>query len=277
MTAPTLTLTELRRGDPEEGLLLVGPSLGTAVTPLWDACAQQLPDGLRVVGWDLPGHGRSPAHGRAFTIELLAEAVAAASATVREQARGPVVHAGVSLGGAVGLQLAIAHPEVLDGLAVLCSGARIGEPAGWHERAELVRLAGTPVMVEGSARRWFAAGSIAREPAAAAALLDSLQHADRFDYAACCQALAAFDVRDRLSHIAIPVLAVAGEEDEVTPTSSAQQIAAGTGGRVAVVEQAAHLAPAEQPTAVADLLGAFVNGIRDAAHTPPPSTQETSR
>ena len=46
MTAPTLTLTELRQGDPDEGLLLVGPSLGTAVTPLWDACAQQLPDGL---------------------------------------------------------------------------------------------------------------------------------------------------------------------------------------------------------------------------------------
>ena len=84
-------------------------------------------------------------------------------------------YAGVSLGGTVGLQLALDHPDTVAAVAVICSGAQIGDPAAWHERADLVRRAGTPVMVEGSARRWFAPGSIERDQATATALLSSLQ------------------------------------------------------------------------------------------------------
>lgn len=40
--------------------LLLGPSLGTS-TALWDAVAPELSATHRVVRWDLPGHGKSPA------------------------------------------------------------------------------------------------------------------------------------------------------------------------------------------------------------------------
>jgi pimeloyl-ACP methyl ester carboxylesterase len=180
-----------------------------------------------------------------------------ATESIRREAKGRVWYAGVSLGGTVGLQLAVDQGKAFDGVAVLCSGAKIGEPSGWHERADLVRRAGTPVMVEGSAKRWFAPGFLERDPRLGTSLLNSLQDTDKESYARCCEALADFDLRPRLSEATVPVLALAGAADPVTPAASAEEIAAGTGGRAVVVDHASHLAPAEQPVAVAAILADF--------------------
>jgi 3-carboxy-cis,cis-muconate cycloisomerase len=253
-----LTLTQLRTAEQPGGLLLVGPSLGTAVAPLWSACASLLPADLEIVGWDLPGHGASAPFDQPFSVHDLAHILVEATAGLRAAITGPVLYAGVSLGGAVGLALAIEHGQILDGVVSIASGAKIGEPDGWHERAELVRTAGTPVMVDGSAKRWFAPGSIERDPATAAALLGSLQDADRFSYARCCDALAAFDVRAELGRIEIPVLALAGEHDQAAPVELSELVAAGTGGSLRVIVDAAHLPPAEQPAAVAREIADFI-------------------
>ena len=110
-------------------------------------------------------------------------------------------------------------------------------------------------IVEGSVQRWFAPGFVDREPAAVARLLHSLQDADRFGYAAVCEALADFDVRDRLGEITVPVLAVTGEYDVVSTVEMAEAIATGVGaGRCVVLPDVAHLAPAEAPVQVAGLI-----------------------
>ena len=113
-------------------------------------------------------------------------------------------YAGVSLGGATGLQLGIKHGDRLKSLSVQCTGAKLGTPEGWLERAETVRTQGTPVMIQGSAQRWFAPGFMDRQPELSSRLLHSLRDADRFSYAFCCEALAGFDVRDQLGSITRP-------------------------------------------------------------------------
>ena len=55
-----LTATTLG-GRPDRPLLVLGPSLGTSAETLWARCAARLDGRFHVVGWDLPGHGRSPA------------------------------------------------------------------------------------------------------------------------------------------------------------------------------------------------------------------------
>jgi 3-oxoadipate enol-lactonase / 4-carboxymuconolactone decarboxylase len=167
----------------------------------------------------------------------------------------PFRYAGDSVGGAVGLQLLLDAPQRVQRAALVCTGARIGEPAGWRERAATVRAAGTSAVIEGSAQRWFAPGFAEREPAVAALLLDALRDADREGYALTCEALAAFDVRDRLGEIATPVLAIAGRHDPSTPPDALAEIADGVRhGRLVVLDDVAHLAPAERPDAVAALL-----------------------
>jgi 3-oxoadipate enol-lactonase/4-carboxymuconolactone decarboxylase len=256
MTDLAITATELHSGPGNGDVLVVGPSLGTAVEPLWAACAERLGARYRVIGWDLPGHGRSRPASGPFEFPELARAVAGLVENVAPEGRRR--YAGVSAAGAVGLHLALDEPELFEAVAVICSGARIGEPAGWHERAELVRRAGTPALVDQSAGRWFAPGFVDRDPATAAALLASLRDADADSYARVCEALAAHDVRDRLGEVRVPVLAIAGAADFVTPPALAEEVAAGVpDGRAVVVDGAAHLAPAERPAAVADLLLSF--------------------
>ncbi|WP_115788921.1 alpha/beta fold hydrolase [Arthrobacter silvisoli] len=262
MTRPVLKAVLLSPQRPlgDKPLLVVGSSLGTS-TVLWNETAELLGDDYAVVGWDLPGHGVSPAASGTFSVAELADAVVELVDSVAPGAR--FHYAGVSLGGATGLQLGIKHGERLLSLSVQCSDARIGTPEGWLERAETVRNQGTPVMIQGSAQRWFGAGFMDREPAVSSRLLHSLRDTDRFSYAFCCEALAGFDVRGELGTISVPTQLVAGVEDTVAPPSSAEAmaegIAAGGGRAVAVVlDGVAHLAPAEAPAAVADLMRSFM-------------------
>ena len=261
---PALTATSLREGDGDR-VLVVLPSLGTAVEPLWRAAVEELPADWTVVGVDLPGHGRSaaiadgdgPAAGdpvASTTIAELAEAVLAAVRQALPQASTFAV-AGDSVGGAIALQLALDHPDAIEAVAAFCTGAKIGQAEAWNDRAAHVEAAGAESMVDGSRQRWFAPGFADAYPVIAGELLGSLAATERHSYAAVCRALAAFDVRDQLERVRVPVLAVAGEHDVPTPAASLEEIASGVpDGRLVVVDDAAHLVPAEAPAATARLL-----------------------
>ncbi|MFT4084201.1 MAG: alpha/beta fold hydrolase [Nocardioides sp.] len=258
---PSLTVVQLA-GSPELPLLVVGPSLGTSAESLWARCAALLGETFHVVGWELPGHGRGTPATAPFTMADLAAGVLAAIEPVlveRGEAGGTFGYAGDSVGGAAGLQLLLDAGDRVTAAAMLCTGAKIGETDGWLERAALVRRSGTPVMVAGSSQRWFAPGFLEREQEAGVALLGALQHADAESYALVCEALAAFDVRDRLEQIGAPVLAVAGIHDEATPPDSLREIATGVAvGTFVELDGVAHLAAAEAPHTVASLLTAHL-------------------
>jgi 3-oxoadipate enol-lactonase len=258
VTKPALKASLLSTQRPlgRHPLLVVGSSLGTS-SLLWSRVASLLRNDYDMVAWDLPGHGVSPAATEAFDVAALAEAVVD---LVDSIAPGASFHyAGVSLGGGIGLQLGIKHGERLKSLSVLNSGAKIGTPEGWLERADTVRTEGTPVMIQGSAQRWFAPGYMDREPEFSSRLLHSLRETDRLSYAFCCEALASFDVREELGSIRVPTQVLAGALDGVAPPSMAQEVVTGiTAGRgtatAVTLEGVAHLAPAEAPETIAVLL-----------------------
>jgi len=250
MTAPRLVGTDFG-GPPHAPLLLLGPSVGTSVTALWGAAAERLTALVRVVGWDLPGHGLSPAG--PFRIPELAAGVLALA---NEIAPGAAFHyAGDSIGGAVGLQLLLDAPERLLSAALLCTGPAIGRPEDWATRAATVRTSGTDAVVELATQRWFGTGFIDRQPDVVAALVDALRNTDNESYAQACEALAEFDVTDRLGEITTPVLAIAGAEDIPTPPDGLARIASGVkDGRLVVLDGVGHLAPAEAADRVAELI-----------------------
>ncbi|NLV12419.1 alpha/beta fold hydrolase [Haloarcula argentinensis] len=68
-----------------------------------------------------------------------------------------------------------------------------------------------------------------------------------------------FDVRDRLGEIDIPVLAVCGEHDKLTPRAYHETLAREVpDGEVSFVPDAAHLAMVEQPEVFNDILREFI-------------------
>ncbi|WP_320669433.1 alpha/beta fold hydrolase [Patulibacter defluvii] len=244
-----------------------GPTDGPAVVllhaigsdrRLWDGCLAPLTAaGLRVVAVDLRGHGRSPVPPGPYAFGDLAgdvlallDALAVARASV----------AGVSLGGAVALDLALRAPGRIDRVAACCTGARIYGPTVWHERAAIVSEQGIDPLTEGALDRWVTAAFRSTEPERAATLLATLRATPAAGYAGCAAALADLDLRPALGRLSAPTLIVAGAEDVATPPAShAEPLAAAIpGARLEVVPGTAHLAPFERPDLVGPLLAGFL-------------------
>lgn len=263
VTTPYLTAVRLG-GSPSLPLLVLGPALGTSARALWSRCAAQLTDRFEVLAWDLPGHGSNTEVAEPFSIADLAAGVRILVddvLTTRGEPGGSFSYAGDSVGGAVGLQLLLDIPLRVDRAVLVCTGAIIGTPHSWAERAATVRCAGTVTTIERATRTWFSAGFLHLEPAVVAVLLQALRDADDEGYAQVCDALATFDVRDRLDRIRTPVVAVAGSLDESTPVAGLQEIADGVrNGELIVLDDVAHLAAAEAPEAIARI-------IRDDPHS----------
>lgn len=241
-----LSLTRLAGAESSERLLVVGPSLGTSVALLWRDCALTLDEQFEVIGWDLPGHGSGAPATAPFTVEDIADELSA-----RVEALGGgrrIEYAGVSFGGAVGFELATRADGPFE--AVVCIGAapRIGVPEMWRERAALVRRAGTPVMVEGSAQRWFAPGFVERAPRVAGALLRALADADQESYALACEALGRYEAGAAVR----PCQVLVGEHDVVVSPATADRVLGGCG----------HLPPAEDPAMVAQVLVQVLEEMR---------------
>ncbi|MEV5894289.1 bifunctional 3-oxoadipate enol-lactonase/4-carboxymuconolactone decarboxylase PcaDC [Nonomuraea fuscirosea] len=254
-----------RLDGPEQGQpLILGPSLGTSLR-LWQPQLQALTRTFRVLRYDLPGHGDSPADSKASTIDDLAELVLEVAAA--EGVDG-FHYAGVSIGGAIGATLAVRHPGRLRSLTMICSSARFGDPRAWHERAALVRAQGTAPLLETAPDRWFAPARDQRLPndqspngeprtdrTLHGELLGDLAAVDPAGYAACCDALGAYDLRADLAAVTVPTLVVAGREDPATPPPHARELADGIPGATLVeLPHAAHLANVDQPARVTQAL-----------------------
>ncbi|MHA6765200.1 bifunctional 3-oxoadipate enol-lactonase/4-carboxymuconolactone decarboxylase PcaDC [Streptacidiphilus sp. PAMC 29251] len=224
--------------------LLLGPSLGTT-TAVWDPQIPALARHYRTVRWDLPGHGGSPADllpGTGATIADLGTLVLALADRLGIER---FAYAGVSLGGAVGLWLAVHHPERVSSLALVCSSAHFGGPEAWHERAALVRKEGIEPLTTTSPARWFTPGF------GGDTLLADLRAVDPDGYAACCDALADYDARPELHRVTAPTLVVAGREDPAAPPAHSRELVDGIpGASLTEIAAAAHLAGVEQPQAV---------------------------
>ncbi|MFJ2958763.1 3-oxoadipate enol-lactonase [Streptomyces sp. NPDC087270] len=248
--------------------LVLGPSLGTSLA-VWDAQVPALARTHRVIRYDLPGHGRSPAR-----LPATGATVADLGRMVLELADRLGVesfaYGGVSLGGAVGTWLAVHHAERVRSLALVCTSARFGEPSGWRERAALVRAEGTGPVADTAVHRWFTP-AFAGAPAAAALVADA-RAADPEAYAACCDALAAFDLRAELARITVPTCVIAGRDDPATPPAHARELVDGiAGASLTEVGHAAHLANVERPGPVLAALTAHLADGPDGGASGGPS------
>jgi 3-oxoadipate enol-lactonase len=98
--------------------------------------------------------------------------------------------------------------------------------------------------------RWFTSELAERDPETIARFRAMLTASPPEGYARCCEALAAWDARQRIAEIAAPTLVVAGADDRAVPLERAELVASRIpGARLRVLEQAAHLPNVEQAEA----------------------------
>ncbi|MEU6221204.1 4-carboxymuconolactone decarboxylase [Streptomyces sp. NPDC047022] len=251
MSETTAAPLQYRFDGPEDApVLILGPSLGTT-WHMWDRQVPELVKQWRVFRFDLPGHGGAPAYPVGSVGDLTARLLATLDA-LGVQRFG---YAGCALGGAVGAELALRHPERLASLALIAASPRFGTADEFRQRGVIVRSNGLDPIARTSPERWFTGGFAAAQPAITEWAVQMVRTTDPGCYIAACEALAAFDVRAELGRVGVPTLVLVGSDDQVTGPAEARTLVAGIpDARLAVVPGASHLVPVEQPTAVTDLL-----------------------
>lgn len=197
---------------------------------------------------DLPGHA-SP--GSPSSIAEFADAV---DAYVRDHGLDAVIPCGHSMGGAIALDLALRKPAWLKAAVLLGSGGRM--------RVAPAFIEGLQTDFEGTARtiaRYFFAQASAERIDRAVDLMRRVGQAQTVrDFRACN----AFDVLDRLDELAIPLLAMTGEADQMMPPKFAAALADRVpGAQARIVPGAGHFVMAERPTETNEAITAFLSGL----------------
>jgi 3-oxoadipate enol-lactonase len=209
------------------------------------AQTEALPDAVALA---LPGHA---APGEAASIEAFADAVAHDL-----EARGieDAVLCGHSMGGAIALELALRRDPRVRAVVLLSSGARLRVAPAMLARLEADFSAGVNELVQ-----HFFATPTSERVAASLTMMHAVGQAQTLrDFRACD----AFNCLDRLEKVTLPLLALTGELDVLTPPKFAVALADRVPGASArILPGAGHFAMAERPGDVNDALRAFVNHV----------------
>jgi 3-oxoadipate enol-lactonase len=239
--------------DGPEGAPTVVLSNSLGSTPaMWDPQLPALLERLRVVRYDHRGHGASPVPAGPYELDDLGADVLA----LLDRLGLERVHwCGLSLGGMVGMWMAIHAPERIDRLVLCCTSAKLGPPEMWADRAATVREHGVDAVADAGIERWLSPAFLEREPEIAARIRAMLASTPAEGYAACCGVIERMDQTVRLGEIRAPTLVIAADDDPATPPEHGELIAAAVpGARLEIVPNARHLATIEQPQAMTDLI-----------------------
>ena len=146
---------------------------------------------------------------------------------------GPVVLVGHSLGGAVAMEAALMAPDVIAGLVLVATGARLPVPEAALERARSDRRR--------ECERVARASFVREDPVAVAVLADALYASGGATLLADYEACASVDLRSRLPAIETPALVVSAAEDPLTPAWMGEELARGIpDARLVVIPEMSH-------------------------------------
>jgi 3-oxoadipate enol-lactonase len=250
------------RTGPEAGVpLLLGGSLGTTHA-MWAAQAEALAGRFHMIAFDHRGHGRSPVPDGPYSIATLGGDVLALMDHLGLERAS---YCGLSLGGMVGQWLAINAPERIDRLILISTAAHLPPARAWRERAEAVRDAGSPAAVaDAVVARWFTPRFSADHPQIVTAYRAMIAETSAQGYAACCEAIADYDVRPGLSSVPARTLVIAGAQDPAAPPELGRAIAdAVPAARLEVLDPGAHLVSVERAEEVTRLIAGHLESGGD--------------
>ena len=229
---------------------------------MWDDVADGLagpviaPDLPVPPGEDLPD----------VTLDAAADRVAAA---VREAVDGPVVVAGLSMGGYVALALLERHRELVAGLALVDTKVTADGPEAVERRlrvADEVETGGSVAPVRGMVDVLLGETTRTARPEVVQRVAAWVEEQDPARVAWAQRAMAARpDRADVLAAFDGPVTVVVGDEDTVTGMADAQHtVASAASAQLVVVPRAGHLTAVEDPSAVRDALADLVQTVASA-------------
>jgi pimeloyl-ACP methyl ester carboxylesterase len=197
-----------------------------------------------------------PGHPDGDLLETIDAYVAWVRGYIKEKGYQDVVLAGHSLGGAIALLYALDYPEDLKGIVLVGSGARlrvhpsfleglekaIEDPAMWAEASASTYDLIKPELADIIKKRADENGP--------GAFLNDLKACDKFD------------VMDRIESLTVPLLAVCGDQDVMTPPKYSNYLVEKiAGAKAVIIPGGTHFVFAEKPDEVNQAIDEFLKLI----------------
>lgn len=254
MSPPRLNWRE--DGDGGGAALVLIHGLGMDLS-VWDDLVPLLPSGLKVLRFDLRGHGGSDCPPGDYAMGAL---IRDAERLLDARGLHGAVVLGLGEGGLVAAGLAVKRLDQVRALVLSNTAAKIGTAEGWRAEAALVRAGGMAALAGARLRQWFGPRGLGGEAARRAGAMLLRQPAE--GHAGCCAAIAGADLLAPLSGLRLPALAIAATEDGRIPPDLVRETAGLIpGADLALIRGAGHLACLERPGDHARALAGFLARI----------------
>ena len=242
-------------GPASAPVLVFSNSLGTNLT-MWKPQVEVLGGRYRILRYDTRGHGQSAVTPGPYKIPQLADDV---SGLLDRLGIDKVSFCGLSMGGMIGMTLALRVPERVGKVVLCCTAPKLGSAETWNARIASVQKGGMAAVTDAVLERWYT-------PSFRAAAPDHIQETKHMllttppkGYIANCEAIRDEDLRERIAGIRIPTLILMGKDDPVVPLADGRFMAERIRGAKYVELPAAHLANIEASDVFTKELATFLD------------------
>jgi 3-oxoadipate enol-lactonase len=243
-------------GNRDSPAVVFANSLGTDLR-LWDPILPLLPKSLRIIRYDKRGHGLSQCPRPPYSMGALVQEIERLLDQLNVK---DCVFVGLSIGGMIAQGLAVKRMDLIRGMVLSNTAAKIGQSSMWDDRIEAVKNDGIESLADSIMERWFSKQFSAKKE------LDLwrnmlIRQPDE-GYMGCSAAISGTDFFTPTSGLRLPTLGIAGSEDGSTPPD----LVRGTvdlipGSKFHLIHGAGHLPCVENPDEYAKVVTEFLTDI----------------
>lgn len=227
---------------------------------MFGAMTKELAEDFHVIAVNIHGHGRSGIR-EPLTIGGMTDDF---NSLLEQLDLAKVTWLGISIGGMIGMRLALAHPEKLSSLILMATSSHPDAPDIKQQTLllwEMFRDGERETIADPAMQFFFARKTFKNQPALIELFRRELLNFDHVDgmFAAAIAAFERDDISDQISAIGTPTLVIAGSEDlTATPQEAEFMASRMPNARLKIFEEANHLLAIERTREVVECIREFV-------------------
>ena len=243
---------------PDKPLIVFSNSLGTDFR-IWKNCVDDLIEDYSILLYDKRGHGLS---GLGKTPYVINDHVNDLIALMDHLKASKSVLVGLSVGGLIVQGVYHARPDLVQGLILCDTAAKIGNENMWNDRIAIARDGGLEALVEGNMQRWFSPNFHKNRQVDLRGYEAMFTRTPLEGYLGTAIAIRDADFTDKASSILVPTTCVVGEEDGATPPALVQGTAKMIpGAKFEAIKEAGHIPCAEQPQEIIRIIREMISKL----------------
>lgn len=216
---------------------------------VWDSLFPLLHTSLRVIRYDLRGHGRSDAPDAPYRMGRM---IQDAEAVMQAQDATDAIVVGQGVGGMVAQGLATKRLDLVRGLVLTGTAARMGNVSVWERHMDEVRRDGLSAHAQSIAKKLSVDPRTTEEWRARIAAMS------KQGYLGTCAAISGSDFYTTTAALRLPTIGLSGRADQIAPPDLMREtIDLIPDADLHLINIAGHLTALDQPLAFAEHLNAF--------------------